>query len=273
MYRITFVLGGLEDADLARKAIGVLASALTRADVIYMTAHPEAAGLLRGARLVAEPQGDKPSGVLFWQDVPTAIAERHLGPVDAVCARVAELRNSGTRAMPMVETKRSGMGAHVHRVVVRLPDGSSFDPSGAGWFRVLPNQRITLVVGLFEGTHDKAISDATLQVFLDALSEIDENYLRRHPETPRLYHSGILYQEEPSGVEDWQDVATCLRKQKADCDDLGPWLAAERRVRDHIASRPVATSQRRKDGGTLYHILAERPDGRREDPSFVLGMR
>jgi hypothetical protein len=84
----------------------------------------------------------------------------------------------------------------------------------------------------------------------------------------------LLYQEEPPGVEDWQDVATSRRMGKLDCDDAGPELAAERRVKDGIPARAVSTSQKRKDGGTLYHILVKRPGGGPpEDPSAVMGMR
>jgi hypothetical protein len=136
--------------------------------------------------------------------------------------------------------------------------------------------RVTLALGggLFKGGNEPELSRAVLQVMLDCLFQIDVLYLRAHPETPRLYESGVKYMEEPPGQEDWQDIPTCLKYGVADCDDLGPWRAAELVVKDRIQARPVCKAFPRPDGSTLYHIIVERADRREpEDPSLILGMR
>src|SRR5512147_814184 len=50
-----------------------------------------------------------------------------------------------------------------------------------------------------------------------ALMYVDMKYLQAHPEVPGIYESGVRYEEEPPGQEDWQDIPTCLRMGTADC--------------------------------------------------------
>jgi hypothetical protein len=87
--------------------------------------------------------------------------------------------------------------------------------------------RITMVLDLFKGPHEQPLSHATLQVMLDALMYADMLYLIRHPEAPRIYESGVRYEEEPVGQEDWQDVPTCLRLGIGDCLPLSTLVARE----------------------------------------------
>lgn len=134
---------------------------------------------------------------------------------------------------------------------------------------------------------------APLIIALEALTEINEWHLRealtRGEPFPRLYSSGVYYEEEPPGQEDWLDLPSLYRAGKGDCEDLGCVLAAERRVYDGIDARPVikvkfipsnelkaAGYDHRaipRDGIFLVHVLTLLPNGVLEDPSKVLGMR
>lgn len=134
---------------------------------------------------------------------------------------------------------------------------------------------------------------APLAIALESLVQIDVWHLREGIRLgnpyPRLYESGVYYEEEPPGQEDWLDIPTLYKTGKGDCEDLGCALTAERRVYDGIPSRAVlkwkfipSTELREagyprgsipKDGIFLIHILSQLPDGRIEDPSKVLGMR
>lgn len=124
------------------------------------------------------------------------------------------------------------------------------------------------------GSGSKALGQGAVRPLRDPDAD-RRGWLTRHPEAPRIYDCpNLQYQEEPPGQEDWQDVATCLRLEKADCDDLANWCTAERRVRDGL--RGARTGQRkavRRDGGTLYHVFTEIPGRPPEDPSRILGMR
>lgn len=130
--------------------------------------------------------------------------------------------------------------------------------------------RITFVV---QPAEKGGIDPSDLQILLEALTRLDQRFLREHPTTPLLYESGVRYQEEPPGAEDWQDIPTCLAFGYGDCEDLACWRAAEYRERFGIAANPCFTCEVQADGARLYHIMVELPDGRIECPSRVLGMR
>jgi hypothetical protein len=136
--------------------------------------------------------------------------------------------------------------------------------------------RITFVVDQFRADAteaERALAHRTLKILLAALTQIDCEYLRAYPKTPLLYASGVRYEEEPPGQEDWQDIPTCLRLGIGDCEDLACWRAAELRVRYNVQAAPTFIWKRRPEGGYLYHIQVRYPDGRIEDPSRRLGMR
>lgn len=130
--------------------------------------------------------------------------------------------------------------------------------------------RITYVVEKMPGG---GIDPAMLDILLDALTRIDMVWLLRHPETPGVYQSGVRYQEEPPGAEDWADIPTCLALGWADCEDLACWRAAELRVRHGVEAKAFAECQMQPDGSRLYHIMVSLPDGSVECPSRELGMR
>lgn len=293
MYRITFALGGLEDRDLALAEIQILLDALQRADVIYLRGRPGSVPLLAAARVLLEDEvlpwtrlGDLGQVLSLsagapeaWQDIPVSMmvrrdGTRRAGNAALAAWRAAELEVQGIPAKAVVvpSSDRSSW-----RAVVQRGDGTVEDPSqGRGWTAVADGQgrkRISFVLDLFKGAEDEDLSHATLNVLLDALTAIDALYLERHPETPRLYESGIRYMEEPPGQEEWQDVPTSLRMGKADCEDVATWRAAELALRDGQDARPTFRRSKRWDGATLYHIVTLRQDGMVEDPSRALGMR
>lgn len=280
MYRITFALDALGDVDLALREIDVLLEALTQANLIYLQAHPELLRERHMFRHEAEPQGAKNAGQEDWQDAPTLFRPKASGLLtasdrDLACLRAASLQLRGTPAQPHVYARRNGA-----RTEIAI--GLLGEPSSVMHWRALgtpqhpTRMRITFVLGLFEGDKERELSNQILQVLLDALTEIDVLLLERHPEIPSVYTSGVRYVEEPPMQEDWQDAATCLRMGRADCDDLAPWIAAERRVRQDIPARATWNAKKMKRGKDtfyLYHITTQHPDGRREDPSYIQGMR
>lgn len=132
-----------------------------------------------------------------------------------------------------------------------------------------------------------------LLIALEALTSINEWHLneaiRSGKPLPRLYESGVYYEEEPPGQEDWLDIHSLYRAGKGDCEDLACALAAERRVYDGIMATPIIKQkfipstklisagypqkEIPQDGIFLVHVLSMLPDGTIEDPSAVLGMR
>lgn len=141
--------------------------------------------------------------------------------------------------------------------------------------------RLTYALDLFSSPDpaELALSQGVLNVMLECLVRINEAWLRAHPETPDLFDSGVYYQEEPPGQEDWCDIPTALKMRAIDCEDIACWCVAELRVRYGIPAQVYFTHQVRKEGGDLYHILVwippcpQYPNGRTVDPSADLGMR
>lgn len=84
---------------------------------------------------------------------------------------------------------------------------------------------------------------------------------------PLLYASGVRYQREPEGSEEWRLPAQVLRAGHGDCEDLVMWRAAELRLQGERA-RPWCYQVR----PGLIHCVVKRADGRVEDPSRKLGM-
>ena len=118
-----------------------------------------------------------------------------------------------------------------------------------------------------------------LTALLGCIQLLDEQFLLSHPKFPRIYESGVHYQREPAhheyksnrieSEERWLTIPECYAQGWGDCDDLAPWLAAERRVRDKDAD---ARAVIRKVATHKWHVVVARGDGSIEDPSKVLGM-
>lgn len=115
---------------------------------------------------------------------------------------------------------------------------------------------------------------AELGLALDALTAWNVQAMREHP-LPPLYESGVVYQREPlcraaNGVEhmceEFVTAHEVVRRGVGDCDDLGPFLAAQLRQQGEQAAafaRPSAAG---------WHVVVRRGDGSIEDPSARLGM-
>lgn len=148
-----------------------------------------------------------------------------------------------------------------------------------GVVRVRP---IRLRTRIFTEDYSRAASERALDRNLESLTQQDEDYLREHPDTPRLYDSGVRYYHSGRGhadglIDEWLDVPEALVEGVADCKSLAAWLAAEHRV---YGTDPGARCGKRfavvddPDVGSLllYHVIVQRSDGRTEDPSRELGM-
>lgn len=245
MYRITFTLDlSSGDGALARETLRTLLRGLFWVDVLYLKAHPETPLL---ASIGAKLQESAGKTEVDWHDVPSSVERRVITPEAAMAWRAAE--------------------AFVRQGLDTRATLDAFADS-----RALP-KRVTYVIDLFKGDDDRPLSHAVLQTLLHTLFWVDVLCLRAHPETPLLYQSGVRYEEEPIGQEDWQDIPTCLRLKCGDCEDLSCWRAAEIYVRWGVEARPTFIWKTRANGGYLYHIQVRYPDGRIEDPSRALGMR
>ncbi len=113
---------------------------------------------------------------------------------------------------------------------------------------------------------------------LKCLTQVNEWQLARFAlngnPLPKLYESGVYYQEEPPGEEEWLDIPSLYKQGWGDCEDVACARAAELRY-DGIAAVPcIKHRQMIKNGRqiTMVHVMVLLPDGTIEDPSKILGM-
>ncbi|MGH7327312.1 MAG: hypothetical protein ACREJX_03070, partial [Polyangiaceae bacterium] len=104
----------------------------------------------------------------------------------------------------------------------------------------------------FDTLSDEAKIPALLRL-LEALSGVNEAWLRENSSAPYLYASGVRYLEEPQGRDDWQDIPETLGLLHGDCEDLGCWRVAELRVRANENALPHV---RKSVAGprTVFHV-------------------
>lgn len=243
-YKLTFVMqtlaGGASDLP-ARRSRAHLLEALTECAMFYLQAHPEVPRLRAAGVRVYD---DSPGQMELW-DIPTILL-KGAGSAESIAAwAAAEAR----------------VRDHKRGATIAIP------------FRPV-TERVPFVLSCLRSDFDREhVSDKCIKACLRALTKHDVDWLRAHPSTPSVYASGVRYEEEPLGADDWADIPTCLKLMVADCEDLACWRAAELRVRHRIAAGPKSNRKHRPRGGLLYHIVTKYPDGRDEDPSRRLGMR
>jgi hypothetical protein len=240
----------------------------------------------------------RPRGRQDWLDVPAAL-ERGAGDAEDLAAwRAAELRVGGVAAEPVVGLSLDGARPGV-RFAVRMPDGAVEDPARAlGRADDAPGSGIVVrpLVHLSLPDSDDGAHFAPLQIALEGLAQVDEWQIRRAlaraaagtgEALPALYESGVRYQEEPPGHEDWLDAPEVVRQGVADCEDLAAYRAAELRVAGHdcepvikwqwipremMLAQGYPASKLPDRGVWMVHCCVRFPDGSVEDPSKILGM-
>ncbi len=119
---------------------------------------------------------------------------------------------------------------------------------------------------------DDRVAHRPFYQLLDALTALDRDYLKLHPESPSLYGSGVRYLPDTKGEENWYDVATAIERGGGDCKVLAAWRVAELQLRGVAAMCTVFFRELFADDARLYHVQVLLPDGRIEDPSHRLGM-
>jgi len=128
-----------------------------------------------------------------------------------------------------------------------------------------------VLVPLFEPGVPLHVTRAMLGIGLRALVAQNLVWLYCHPRTPSLYDSGVVYEREPAGREDWQTIPVTLERGNGDCEDLAAWRTAELQHQGEKA-RIITRTKRQRNGRLLIHVLVMRENGDIEDPSLLLGM-
>lgn len=125
--------------------------------------------------------------------------------------------------------------------------------------------------GLLEHMTERESAEAMLDI-MRALVRGNLAYLKRYPQTPHPYKSGVRYRRERS--EHWKGIPAILGDRHGDCEDLASYLAAWYLAHGQRASIVLRWKVVRqgKTKRRLFHVMVRGPTGQIEDPSKVLGM-
>ena len=242
-----------------QKVIGRLLDVLVHADDfdLAIKARPRSSSL----RLI--PSGET------WQDT-ARVAQLGGGTIPSLVAyRIAELHRAGERGATWAFQNGTP--------VVKRANGSLEDPSrGSPWATTAYFAAMwtpTLEFLSFETTPAQQKMDVICKM-LAVLHETNAQWFAAGGKAPPLYQSGVKYQEEQLGHDEWQDIPRSLdqwtRGVGSDCEDLASWRVSELRFGGEDAWHTV--EHRKSPTLVLYHIRIRRQDGSIEDPSCRLGM-
>lgn len=113
-----------------------------------------------------------------------------------------------------------------------------------------------------------------IQLALDVLTQINRWEIAAYG-LPKLYASGVRYRGDvclaphvPGACEPFMSAKMTFDERFGDCDDLAPWLAAERQLEGDVLAYAKAV----RVGPDLIHCIVVNGDLSIEDPSRVLGM-
>lgn len=162
----------------------------------------------------------------------------------------------------------------------------------------------------FATAADRFSSEHVLKHLLGFSCMVNHRYLLRHPDTKRLYDSGIVYslpdqQTAPrrvsgsgiqriestlraegadkhtidnvlrilNGVEEFLDIPELYARGHGDCNELVPVRVAELWRAGIDAEPRLVRPSANSQGGLTYHTVVYYPnDDSHEDPSIILGM-
>lgn len=264
MYDPQFILDSFKTLPRPSRlaVVGRLIDAMAQANMVDVQS-----GHSRGSSAAMGPLPQDPDGGM-WQD---AARIRQLGagtPPSLVAWRIAELKLAGE--VPGWGLTQDG------RFFIQRANGSREDPTrGAIWtagLRALGSNATwtpTLELLSFETTPAE-LKMTVLCKMLDVLHEANGQWLAAGNRAPALYSSGVHYQEEALGKDEWQDIPNTLERGTADCEDLASYRVSELRAGGEAAQHTV--EHQKSPNLVLYHIRVRRQNGDIEDPSCRLGM-
>jgi hypothetical protein len=136
----------------------------------------------------------------------------------------------------------------------------------------LGDMRIEIIV---PGSNSSPEGQLAMDTLGESLVQINEQWLRMHPETPDLFDSGVYYDLHEDVQRPWQSIPRLYKMGRGDCEDIAAARTAELRVRHGIDARMCNQHWQHawdasSEGGWGTHWLVCLPDGTVEDPSSML---
>lgn len=106
---------------------------------------------------------------------------------------------------------------------------------------------------------------------LSAIAWLNCATLKAQPTFPLLFQSGVVFRNEPRGIETFVDCVDCLDQGWGDCAHVTAWRVAELRVRYGVRARLCIKWKRLPEKKLrLFHVMARLPNGAVENTSKLL---
>jgi hypothetical protein len=121
--------------------------------------------------------------------------------------------------------------------------------------------KFTIEANLYSAHH--------VSLMLEGLVQCNMDDLRRNPQLPDLYESGVRYVRETDGRNRWQGIIETFALKAGDCEDLCAIRCSQLRLR---YAEPRARCDVKFVRAGLWHVRVVRANGQIEDPSKRLGM-
>lgn len=108
-----------------------------------------------------------------------------------------------------------------------------------------------------------------IEAALEGLVQVNRVLIETGVVPPSPLDSDVRYKRERSGLEEWDNAITCLRRKWGDCEDLNAWECA----RINLDEDPEAVCTIIQTGPRLFHCVVRMSDGSIRDVCPALGMK
>jgi len=108
-----------------------------------------------------------------------------------------------------------------------------------------------------------------IEAGLEGLVQVNRVLIETGVVPPSPLDAGVRYKRERSGLEEWDNAVTCIKRKWCDCEDLNSWECA----RINIEEDEWAVCTLIQTGPKLFHCVIRMSDGSLRDICPDLGMK
>lgn len=108
-----------------------------------------------------------------------------------------------------------------------------------------------------------------IEAGLEGLVQVNRVLIETGVVPPSPADTSVRYKRERSGLEEWDNALTCIRRGWGDCEDLNSWECA----RINLTEDEWAVCNLIQTGAKMFHCIILMSDGSRRDICPSLGMR
>jgi hypothetical protein len=112
--------------------------------------------------------------------------------------------------------------------------------------------------------NEKITQALIIRKTIGALAAVNEAYLRKHPECPKLYESDVVYDDSVTVREEYRAIPALLGAGGGNAIELVAWRIAELDLEGRPATVRVSWANR------IFQPVVRRQDGSLEGPVAII---